>query len=1273
MPIKPQIIIFLLTSLIALYGITTSQAQDFLIQKYSVDNGLPDNRVNDIAQDSTGRIWIVTRTGIASYDGVGWTTYGKNDGVPEIEYIRIKIDEKGIIWFLPRFFSDSTFLYYQNYNWYKFTMSESTSNEGKFLVAFDIRNSNNELELCLGFLNNGILRYLNGEWTPLTRTSGILSDTITQVLFNNDDLYISTLKGLSVVKKNQAIINHTCNKIVGDSKILSMDFYNHSESGRKNLLLLGPNWLGEFKDNRLNVISNNFSFPFVGINDFYSIANNSSGDIFFGNPSRVFYYNHKSNNTSHLVIEDPSSNRGVNSILIDYENNIWLAGLRGIYKYRISAFKNYTRANGLLENEVSAISEFNSGQLVLGHNYGLSILTPKGVKTIKIAQPTNDSRLLRVLDIYHDKETDEIYLCSLTNGIGKLSSNLILNWFNDPMIGRYFSILSVGQHGIIFTSDNGFIKYSSQNKFERISQNLKPMIRKGLWLNDTLIYLASSIGLFKWNYNNFSEIKSYEKNTYDIYSLFNNNKYGLLIGSIKGLYTLKNDSLVTFNFNEQKITESIYFIIEDKKHNIWLGTNNGVLRWDGKKLTRFNKSDGLAGNETNRAAGFVDSRGNVWIGTDEGLSMYIGAELDNYAIKPKLVLLDVADANNNYYSINSDLSFAPGNNSLTFNYRGLSFIDESQNLYEVNLSKLNEKWSEKFETNYPYSKFNNLSPGDYVFAVRYKNSKGIWSDWKKSSIITINKHFYQQPIFIISTFIIFILVFYYVYQFLQQKKYTRKLESAVEERTQQLRENQIELITSLARYKGIVDSQTDLVIRVNAEGNFTFVNDAFCKVFGRTRESLLGSSLFQCIYPDDIPIAIEEAKKLNQPPFRVKIELRSTTTNGVRWFSWEDYAFFDENKNLYEVQGVGRDITVQKEIEEELERRVRERTAELKSLIEQSPLGIIIFDDDGYLIDYNNSADKLFGNLSKFLPPDRSFNIFEDEFLLQHNYQIRLRELHSSNSQLITHRIHINNSSNSVYKNLYSHYLVYRLYSVGFENQKNIIVLLLEDVTDLQKSEENAKKLSEEKLRIATIIKTIETERERISKELHDGVGQMLTTAKLKLDIFNLKNEKEKSEIDESIKLLLNAGDEIRRIINDLKPSDVENFGLLSATETVCKRLKQVSEIDFLFSAKNFYGLKNKSDEVIVYRIIQEALNNIVKHSNCKQAGVDITSDDKFVTIKIWDDGTGIQEDFVQKKSPGFGIQNMYSRAKSLGAQIEFSSSKKGLTITLKIPLIENE
>jgi PAS domain S-box-containing protein len=1242
--------------------------QDFIIHKYSVDNGLPDNRVNDIVQDSLGRIWIATKIGIAMYDGVEWKIFGEKDGAPVIEYLKIKIDPMGVIWFLPSNRYYNFLVFYKNSRWQKlnFTDLDLTASP---LISIDVRYDKKKPVICIGTLTAGVVKYENESWKRYSRKDGLLSDSTTKALFKNNDIYVSSVKGLTIINQDNVIKNYNFKKYGIDPYVLSMTYVNENVLQTQKLLLFGKDWLGEFVDEEIKLFSKNFKIPFIGLYDLTVIDVHPSGDILFGNLSKIFSYNFNTKLIRPIIFDNPESNKGANSILVDYEGNIWFAGTRGIYKCEYTPFHNFNKTNGLLENEVSAISEFNSGEMVFGHNYGITIKTGDAFKYVVNSSYNKDARIVRVLDFYHDKKNDVIYYCSLSKGVGKLYPDGNVEWIKSPLVKQYQSIFKGINDKLIVSSDIGLL-YLEQNKLFVLAPNVSPMIRRGLFVNDTLNYLASFNSVIRWDNTGFYKIQSDDLEANNFYALFYNDKYGLLVGSIKGLYIVKNNSLVKFSFTKQEINESVYFIIEDNTQNIWIGTNNGVLRWDGKNLKRFNKSDGLAGNETNRAAGFVDSKQNVWIGTDEGVSMYTGEELDYSKIKPKLILLGVENGKNEKFNFSSNLNLNPDENNLTFNYRGLSFIDEARNFYQVKLYEVEGGWNNEFTTNYTYSKFNNLLPGSYIFSARVKNAKGIWSNWVSSSIITIKNPFYQQPLFIIGITIFLLLLIYYVYDYIGQKKYNSKLEQAVESRTKLLNEKQSELITSLERYKGIVDSQTDLVVRVDSENKFTFVNDAYCSVFGKRRNELIGNSFFPLIHPDDRDSTLFEMDKLKVPPHRAKMEQRANTLNGYRWLLWEDYAIFDENGKLKEIQGVGRDITLQKEIEAELEKLVRERTAELKSLVSQSPFGILTFNAEGFLIEYNKEAERLFGNLKEYLFVNKSFNIYKDEFLLKNNYQDKLLNLNTSRGLLITDRILIDDPTNIIYQNLLSRYLIYRIYTVEYEDKSKNLVVLLEDVTELQKTEEQNKLLADEKIRISTFIKTVETERERISKELHDGLGQLLTTAKLKLDIFRLKTNIDKTEIDDALNILLNAGDEIRRIINDLRPYDVDNFGLVSAIELLCDQIRQASGLNIQYSVTNFKNLPDKKRENLTYRIVQEALNNIIKHSKCKSAGVNIVGLDKLLKIEIWDDGFGIDRTLLERNDNGFGISNMKERIKLLGGTIAFSdSSVPGTKITLNIPI----
>lgn len=130
---------------------------------------------------------------------------------------------------------------------------------------------------------------------------------------------------------------------------------------------------------------------------------------------------------------------------------------------------------------------------------------------------------------------------------------------------------------------------------------------------------------------------------------------------------------------------------------------------------------------------------------------------------------------------------------------------------------------------------------------------------------------------------------------------------------------------SEARYRGLVETQQDLIVRVNPEGLFTFVNDVYCKTFGKRSDELLGKSFMPLVHPDDLQATLKEMEKLRVPPFRMTVDQRAMTASGWRWLSWEDTAIHDKDGTLLEIQAVGRDITERKQAEEALKVAIKRK------------------------------------------------------------------------------------------------------------------------------------------------------------------------------------------------------------------------------------------------------------------------------------------------------------------------------------------------------------
>jgi PAS domain S-box-containing protein len=159
------------------------------------------------------------------------------------------------------------------------------------------------------------------------------------------------------------------------------------------------------------------------------------------------------------------------------------------------------------------------------------------------------------------------------------------------------------------------------------------------------------------------------------------------------------------------------------------------------------------------------------------------------------------------------------------------------------------------------------------------------------------------------------------------------------------------------RYRGLVESQKDLVVRVDSEGRFTFVNDAYCRKFGKKRTELLGTRFQPLVYAADIKPTLDAMKGLEVPPYRIYVEQRAYTTEGLRWIGWEDYAIRDENGTTIEIQGVGRDIHESKLAEME----IAEIKSHLETILDGISESIVVLDRKYNIVSYNSAFMKWVG------------------------------------------------------------------------------------------------------------------------------------------------------------------------------------------------------------------------------------------------------------------------------------------------------------------------
>lgn len=200
------------------------------------------------------------------------------------------------------------------------------------------------------------------------------------------------------------------------------------------------------------------------------------------------------------------------------------------------------------------------------------------------------------------------------------------------------------------------------------------------------------------------------------------------------------------------------------------------------------------------------------------------------------------------------------------------------------------------------------------------------------------------------------------------------------------------------------------------------------------------------------------------------------------------------------------------------------------------------------------------------------------------------------------------------------------------------------------------------------LIHSQEEERKRIASELHDSLGQDLLVIK-NLALLN------KNKDDQFVVISKVAGDaidDVRRISYNLHPYQLDRLGLTKAILSMFNNLENISKINFDNDIDNVDGLFNKEKEINIFRIIQECVNNIVKHSGATEAKVVIKLKEDNLLIEIADNGKGFNLEAVKSEAKGFGLKNIENRVELLGGSIVFSSSDDYKTeIRINIPVVK--
>ncbi|MBL0882900.1 MAG: PAS domain S-box protein [Chitinophagaceae bacterium] len=470
---------------------------------------------------------------------------------------------------------------------------------------------------------------------------------------------------------------------------------------------------------------------------------------------------------------------------------------------------------------------------------------------------------------------------------------------------------------------------------------------------------------------------------------------------------------------------------------------------------------------------------------------------------------------------------------------------------------------------------------------------------------------------------------------------------------------ELKLLDSEKRFRSLVQNGSDMIKILDADGLFTFSSPNVEKVLGYSQDAILGKSAFHFIHPDDLEDVYKHFKTIKQCDYDEIPYFRFKNKDGEwRWLETKLTNLLADPA----VQGIvsnSRDVTEKKKAEEAIlasEERYR-------SLFFNNPMSIYIWDINTLeILEVNDTAQREYGySREEFL------SISMKELRKKENIQKYLsfvEELKNATPDTIMHGIwkHVRKNGDEIIMEIYSQKISFK--------EKSAVLALANNIEEKIRLESKLSEEREAKQKEITeaVIRVQENERYEISRELHDNVNQQLTVAMMYIATAEKGTNNAEALLKQSSGFIYNAIEEIRKLSKALVTPLIKDFGLCKAIEGLLEDVQPANNnIYFDFFCENFHEADIHYEfKLSIYRIVQEQINNILKHSNAKEVVIELYRDE-VIRLSVNDNGVGFD---TKTKRKGIGIHNIQTRVGLYGGQINiYSEPGKGCQLQIEFPI----
>ncbi|HPE56617.1 MAG TPA: two-component regulator propeller domain-containing protein [Bacteroidales bacterium] len=754
---------------------STLCAQFPVIKNYTVNDGLPSSKVYDIAQDSSGYLWIATESGISRFDGYDFKNYTKPDGLPSNSIVKLYVDYKNRLWF-STYQGEVGYIHDENVHVHWISQVDSLSSLSFYDHIFVDTNDH----IYLSPYYNGLIK-IDGDSMTSVGVQG--RDTVSYI---RNALYYQKkgnnyiLGRLNLLKKYRDNISSLAPGV--NLVEFTDDFHKEANYHKCIASLDDGSVLLSYGPVLIKLKDGNVIFKKKFQSDIIFIYQDTFGSLWVSEEfSGVKYY--KSGDLNEPPISYLTENT-LSALLQDYEGSYWFSSTEnGLFYVPSAQFINYNSNTLNIDNDViQAVSisypdiffstgnkgiykaKMNASDLSVDHNFHLKSNVISTISSILITHD-HELWLSSTEHLRYDFGGNPIYPFDTD----RRHSGYKLFELHDGKILLGFAIgfLTYNKDGI----DRNFINKDFNHKTFTFCQS-----------EDSTVWIGTIDGLF---YMENHKIKPFMISSSVLSSRISDivcTKNYLAVGTFdNGLVLINktNKEIKYINELEGLASHRVKSLLTDKADNIWVGTNHGLseISLSDKDSTDFEIRnftiwDGLPSNEIND----MSIEGDIIIlGTDDGLVQFNTTEVkySEYQPEAKFVAVKLNDSRNNF--LESEPLFKYNQNNIEFSFRLKSFKDPQKAMYMYKLEGFENEWYLTKNTSIRYPK---LHPGDYRFIVKAKSYAGEWSDTIEYSF-TIKKHFTQYLAFKIAMIVaiisvIFLIVYIIVATFRNREELKRQ-------------------------------------------------------------------------------------------------------------------------------------------------------------------------------------------------------------------------------------------------------------------------------------------------------------------------------------------------------------------------------------------------------------------------------------------------------------------------------------------------------------------